>query len=107
MRKYGDESTPLPAIVQPFLDRLSAEVSESASASILDGLEIIYVARAAQRRVVSINLGVGSRLPAYCASMGRVLLAALPARDAQTLLEHSDRRPLTEHTLTAVPDLMA
>lgn len=100
-------TTPLPALVQPFLDRLSAEVGESASVSILDGTEILYVARAAQRRVMSIGLGVGSRLPAYCASMGRVLLAALPAHEAEALLRRTDLQPLTEHTLTGVPDLMA
>lgn len=69
-------STPLPTIIQPHLDRLSDAVGESASASVLDGTEIVYIARASQMRVISINLMAGSRLPAYCASMGRVLLAA-------------------------------
>ncbi len=100
-------TTPLPALVQPFLERLSAHVSESASVSILDGTEILYVARAALRRVVSISLGVGSRLPAYCASMGRVLLAALPPNEAEALLRRTELRGLTKHTLTRVPDLMA
>jgi IclR family transcriptional regulator, pca regulon regulatory protein len=99
-------TTPLPALVQPFLERLSADVSESASVSILDGAEILYVARAVQRRVVSINLGVGSRLPAYCASMGRVLLAALPVGEAEALLTSTERSRLTEHTLTGIDELM-
>lgn len=100
-------STPLPKLVQPFLERLAETTGESASASILDGAEIVYVARASQRRVVSINLAVGSRLPAYCASMGRVLLAALDPCDAQSRLEHGERPQLTPHTRTAIADLMA
>lgn len=70
-------ATPLTHIVQPFLDQLSDQVGQSASVSVLDGTEIVYVARASQKRVMSINLMPGSRLPAYCASMGRVLLSAL------------------------------
>ena len=55
---------PLPRLVQPTLDRLSDTLNESASVSILDGAEIVYVARAARQRVMSIGLGPGSRLPA-------------------------------------------
>lgn len=77
---------PLPQIVQPLLDTLSEKVGQSSSVSILDGGEIVYVARAAQRRVMSIGLMPGSRLPAYCTSMGRVLLAALPEDQARDLL---------------------
>jgi IclR family pca regulon transcriptional regulator len=77
---------PLPQIVQPLLDALSEKVGQSSSVSILDGGEIVYVARAAQRRVMSIGLMPGSRLPAYCTSMGRVLLAALPEDQARDLL---------------------
>ncbi|MBB3810390.1 IclR family transcriptional regulator domain-containing protein [Pseudochelatococcus contaminans] len=74
---------PLPQIVQPWLDRLSDALGESTSVSILDEDEIVYVARAAQRKVMSIALMPGSRLPAYCTSMGRVLLAALPEDEAR------------------------
>ncbi len=74
---------PLPRLVQPWLDTLSEEVGQSTSVSILDESEIVYVARAAQRRVMSINLMPGSRLPAFCTSMGRILLAALAPEDAR------------------------
>lgn len=77
---------PLPQIVQPHLDALSERVGQSASLSVLDGAEIVYVARAAQRRVMSVTLMPGSRLPAYCTSMGRVLMAALPQDQAAALL---------------------
>lgn len=61
-------ATPLPRLLQPFLDQLSAQTNESSSAAVLDGTEILYVARASHRRVMSINLGAGARMPAYCTS---------------------------------------
>jgi IclR family pca regulon transcriptional regulator len=99
-------STPLPRLVQPYLEQLAQDTDESCSASILEGADIVYVARASQRRVMSIGLNVGSRLPAYCASMGRVLLAALPERERIRLLEATARPKLTERTLTAIPELL-
>lgn len=92
---------PLPQLVQPWLDRLSDELGESTSVSVLDGDEIVYVARAAQRKVMSIALMPGSRLPAFCTSMGRVLLAALPEAQALALLT---ARPLVARTPLTVTD---
>jgi len=91
---------PLPQLVQPLLDQLSDEIGESSSVSILDGAEIVYVARAAQRKVMSIALMPGSRLPAYCTSMGRVLLAALPESEARERLGAAALPRRTPHTLT-------
>lgn len=68
--------------------------------AILDEGEIVYVARAAQRRVMSIALVPGSRLPAYCTSMGRVLLAALPKDRAREILHSSVLIARTPNTLT-------
>lgn len=99
-------SASLPATVQPVLEDLSAQTGESASVSLLDGTEIIYVARASQTRVMAINLTPGSRLPAYCSSMGRVLLAALPRGQAWDILERSERRAHTPHTVTGLGALM-
>ncbi|WP_046117288.1 IclR family transcriptional regulator [Ensifer aridi] len=99
-------ATPLPTIVQPYLDQLSEKAGQSASASVLDGTEIVYVARASQRRVMSINLTPGSRLPAYCASMGRVLLAALPEPEARAILARSELRANTPKTKTDPEELM-
>ena len=99
-------SASLPASVQPILEDLSEGTGESASVSLLDDTEIIYVARAAQKRVMAINLPPGSRLPAYCSSMGRVLLAALPPAQARDILERSDRRAHTPHTVTDPGALM-
>ena len=97
---------PLPRIVQPTLDRLSEEIGQSTSVSILDEGEIVYVARAAQSRVMSIALMPGSRLPAYCTSMGRVLLAALAPEEARKVLEASPRPARTERTVTDIEALM-
>lgn len=93
---------PLPQMVQPHLDRLSGEIGESSSVSILDDAEIVYVARAAQRKVMSIALMPGSRLPAFCTSMGRVLLATLPVEEAKRRLQASPLVARTNRTITDV-----
>lgn len=98
---------PLPQLVQPWLDQLSERIGQSVSVSILDGTEIVYLARAAQRRVMSIGLLPGSRLPAHCTSMGRVLLAALPEAEARLIVQRSDLTPRTRHSLTAPEEIMA
>lgn len=100
-------ATPLPVLIQPHLDQLSEKGGQSASASVLDGTEIVYIARASQRRVMSINLTPGSRLPAYCASMGRVLLAALTENEARALLARSELKQNTPNTKTDPEELIA
>lgn len=86
-------SAKLARIAQPVLERASDHLQESCSVSVLDGQEIVYVARAAVRRIISIGLFVGSRLPANCTSMGRVLWA----------YESPDR----QHALTSAARLVA
>lgn len=98
---------PLPQIVQPWLDQLTETVGQSCSVSILDGTEIVYLARAAQKRVMSIGLMPGSRLPAHCTSMGRVLLAALPEDEARRRIDASDLTPRTPASLTEPDAIMA
>lgn len=93
-------STPLPRILQPALEQVSERTHESCSASILEGGEIVYIARSATRRIISVGLGVGSRLPAYCTSMGRVLLAALEPSQLEAYLSQTPLLALTPHTLT-------
>lgn len=100
-------SLPLPQIVQPWLDQLTEQMGQSCSVSILDGTEIVYLARAAQKRVMSIGLMPGSRLPAHCTSMGRVLLAALPRDEAMDLVERSDLTPRTRFSVTEPSAVMA
>ncbi len=97
---------PLPRIVQPWLDQLSEQIGQSTSVAILDGAEIVYVARAAQRRVMSIALMPGSRLPAYCTSLGRVMLAALPEIQVKEHLETQSLLARTPYTLNTVEAVM-
>jgi IclR family pca regulon transcriptional regulator len=99
-------SAALPQLVQPFLERLSEETHESSSASLLDGHEIVYIARSAQRRIMSVGLSVGTRLPAFCTSMGRVLLATRDPADARARILAGRPRALTPHTVTD-PDRLA
>jgi IclR family pca regulon transcriptional regulator len=98
---------PLPQLVQPLLDALSEKLGESSSVSILDGAGIVYVARAAQKKVMSIALMPGSRLPAYCTSMGRVLLSAQPPDEVRALLAAAPLPARTAHTLTDPDAIMA
>ena len=92
-------STPLATSAQPLLDHVSRTVHESCSMSVLDGDDVLYVARAStSRRIMSIDLGIGSRLPAYCTSMGRVLLASLPPADLAAYLRRAKLLPLTPRT---------
>src|ERR1700712_1905056 len=89
----------LPEIAQPALEELSRATGESSSASVLDGDDIVYVARVAVRRIMSVSITVGTRFPAHSTSMGRVLLAGL-APDA--LLSHLDGvvfEPTTPHSV--------
>ena len=73
----------------------------------LEGTDIVYVLRVAVHKIMRISLGVGSRLPAYCTSMGRVLLADLPDEEVMARLQQSDRQALTRHTVTDLDALLA
>ena len=85
----------LPIAAQPVLEELSEQLGEATSVAVLDDGAVVYVARAATRRIMAVNLGVGSRLPAYCTSLGRVLLAAMPPEQATGELAKFE---LVEHT---------
>ncbi len=98
---------PLTQVVQPWLDQLSDRIDESVSVTILDGAEIIYIARAAQRRVMSVWIMPGSRLPAHSSSMGRILLGSLPDEEALELIQASDLSPRTIHSLTEPAEIMS
>ena len=89
----------LPKLAERFLEEVTLETKESSSASVLDGQEIVYVARVQTRRIMSVSLGIGSRLPAFCTSMGRVLLAHLPAEALQQYLKTVKFDRFTEKTI--------
>jgi IclR family pca regulon transcriptional regulator len=93
-------SLPLWNLAEPAMSRLVRDVQESCSAAVLDGADIVYVLRVPTQKIMSINLGIGSRLPAYCTSMGRVLLAGLPADQLAQRLAQTELRKHTRHTVT-------
>jgi IclR family pca regulon transcriptional regulator len=89
-------SSTLASFAQPLLDRVSERSGESSSIAILDGTEIIYVARSSStQRIMSVDLSIGTRLPAYCTSMGRALLADLAPSELEAYLR---RVKLVAHT---------
>ncbi|MBP6562294.1 MAG: helix-turn-helix domain-containing protein, partial [Neisseriaceae bacterium] len=92
-------STDLALTAQPFLERVSNEVNESSSLAVLENDTILYVGRSPTKRVMSVVLTVGSRLPAYCSSMGRVVLAAKTEAQRQAYYQRVKLLPLTEHTV--------
>jgi IclR family transcriptional regulator, pca regulon regulatory protein len=92
-------SLSLPEVAQPHMEALVAAVNESCSISVLDETDIVYVARVPTRRIMSITLAVGTRLPAWVTSMGRVLLAGLPDAELEERLARIDIAPLTSRTV--------
>ena len=98
-------SMPLATAAQPILEHLSQILHESCSIALLDGTEIVYVARAHVTRIMAIDLGVGARLPAFCTSMGRVLLANLPPDELETVLPKIEFTRYTDRTVTSVEKL--
>jgi IclR family pca regulon transcriptional regulator len=100
-------STPLAAMAQPLLDQASATLHESTSLAVLEDDEVVYVARAATARVMSVALGAGSRLPAYCTSLGRVMLAYLPPEQLDAYLARVTLKAMTKNTIVTQKKLRA
>jgi len=97
--------TPLSGKGQPVLDKLSEAVGEACSMAVLDGPDIVYIARAASSRIMSPSLNVGNRLPAYATSIGMVLLAYLPEAELDAYLARTNFLPFTENTLVSPVEL--
>jgi IclR family pca regulon transcriptional regulator len=98
-------SNTLSSAAQPILERMSAALRESFSVATLDGEDIVYIARTQVNRVMAVDLHIGSRLPAYCTSMGRVLLAYLPADQLENYLAKVVLTPHTTRTVNSVEKL--
>ncbi|MFE2601678.1 IclR family transcriptional regulator C-terminal domain-containing protein [Streptomyces sp. NPDC059396] len=99
--------TTLPEIATPHLTALVKKVHDSASLAVLTGDDIQYTARVATGRIMSVNITLGTRFPAYAASMGRVLLAALPPEERAARLARTEPRALTPRTVTGRAELAA
>jgi IclR family transcriptional regulator, pca regulon regulatory protein len=98
-------SNTLSTAAQPILERMSAALRESFSVATLDGEDIVYIARTQVNRVMAVDLHIGSRLPAYCTSMGRILLAYLPPEQLELYLAKAVLTPHTTRTITSVEKL--
>jgi IclR family transcriptional regulator, pca regulon regulatory protein len=98
-------SNTLSSAAQPILERMSAALHESFSVATLDGEDIVYIARTQVNRVMAVDLHIGSRLPAYCTSMGRILLAFLPAEQLEQYLAKVNLIPHTNRTITSAEKL--
>ncbi|THC39494.1 IclR family transcriptional regulator C-terminal domain-containing protein [Massilia sp. Mn16-1_5] len=94
-------STPLTVSSQPYLNGISRELGESCSLAVLDDGEVLYVARSAASRVMSVALNTGSRLPAYCTSLGRVMLAHLAPHELDAYFEKARLKAMTDKTVTS------
>jgi IclR family pca regulon transcriptional regulator len=92
-------SSSLATLAQPILEHVIELVHESSSVGVLEGDQVVYVARATAKRVMSIGLSVGSRFPAYCTSMGRVLLSGLSEQELSAYLKRAELRRLTPKTI--------
>jgi IclR family pca regulon transcriptional regulator len=92
-------STPFWDLAIPHMETLVDRLHESSSISVLDVDDIVYVARVPTKRIMTISLAVGSRLPAYCTSMGRVLLAGLRPEAFDAYLARVELTPLTARTV--------
>ena len=92
-------SLSLPEVAEPHLEALVAEVNESSSVSVLDGEDVVYVARVPVSRIMTVAISVGTRFPAYATSMGRVLLAGLADEDLEAYLSKVDLARLTSKTV--------
>jgi IclR family transcriptional regulator, pca regulon regulatory protein len=93
-------SSPLPHIARPYIEQVSASVGESCSVSVLASDEVIYIARSSRKRSASIQREVGVNLPAYCTSMGRVLLSALAPDELDTYFRRVVLRKFNANTVT-------
>ncbi|MGC9668639.1 IclR family transcriptional regulator domain-containing protein [Planosporangium sp. 12N6] len=100
-------SLSLPEVAEPHLEALVAEVNESSSISVLDGDDVVYVARIPTSRIMTVAINVGTRFPAYATSMGRVLLAGLPDDDLDAYLAKVEPGRLTSHTVGSISALRA
>jgi IclR family pca regulon transcriptional regulator len=92
-------SLDLTAIAQPLMERIVAEVHETCTLATLDGSDIVYVSRISTRRISSLSLVVGTRLPAYASAMGQAILADLRPAGLRHYLDITELAPITPHTL--------
>lgn len=95
------------SVASPILEQLRDELDEAVSVTTLEGSEVVYVARFPVDRVMTLAMDIGSRKPAYCTAMGRVLMAALPQTKTREILNESNLKRFTPHTLATTNEITA
>jgi IclR family pca regulon transcriptional regulator len=99
-------SMPFWSLAEPEMESLADEIGESCSAAVLEGTDVVYVLRVHTHKIMRTSLGVGSRLPAYCTALGRVLLAGLDDAELRQRLKDSSVQRNTAHTITDIEELV-
>lgn len=95
----------LPDVARPHLESLAEKIKESTSVSVLDGDDVVYIARVPVRRIMTVSITLGTRFPAHATSMGRVLLAGLPADELEKYFARAELTRMTSRTRITVDDL--
>jgi IclR family transcriptional regulator, pca regulon regulatory protein len=98
-------SLPLWSVAEPVLEELTKAVHESSTAAVLDGTDIVFVVEVPARKIMTVRHSVGMKLPAYCTSMGRVLLGGLSSAELDRTLRNSNIEKYTSNTVTSIPNL--
>jgi IclR family pca regulon transcriptional regulator len=93
-------TTPLWDLAEPFMQEVANQVHESCSVSVLEGTDIVYILRVPTKKIMTIRLSIGTRLPAWCTSMGRILLGGLDEDGLNAVLINSDLKAFTARTVT-------
>ena len=97
----------LPFVAEPHLKELAAELGETTSLCILDGMHVVYVARVTAPRLVQVSVNVGTRFPAWATSMGRILIAALAPEEREAHLNAVELQAYTRHSVSSLDKLRA
>jgi PcaR/PcaU/PobR family beta-ketoadipate pathway transcriptional regulator len=94
-------------VARPHLERLAHEVNETVSLGMLDGTNMVYIDRIRNQAIVGVVLDIGSHLPAYCTTLGRVLIAELSPRDVERFMKTAELKPYTSRTVTDATVLLS
>jgi IclR family pca regulon transcriptional regulator len=97
----------LSRLAQPHLERVAEKTSESCSMGALDDTDVVYLAGVPTKWIMRVTMTVGTRLPAYASSLGRAILAYLPAQQLDRYFQRAELRPVTPHTITDEGELRA
>lgn len=100
-------SSQVVTVLQPVLDRIALSAQEISSLAVLDGDEVVFIARGSPARVFSAGLDIGYRLPSFCTSVGRAMLGQFDKAELAAKLAAMRREPLTSHTVTDPKRLLA